>query len=142
MSPPFVQPYLFFGGTCSAALDHYNKHLGAEVLMLLRYEESPEPPPPGMVPDGWGDKIMHATFRIGGSVLMGSDGCDEEPGKNSHCLSLTMPDEAEARRVFSALGEGGTITLPIGKTFWSPCFGMVTDAFGIHWMVTVPEAKA
>ena len=142
MTPPFVQPYLFFGGTCSAALDHYKKHLGAEVLMLLRYEESPEPPPPGMVPDGWGDKIMHATFRIGGSVLMGSDGCDEEPGKNSHCLSLTLPHEAEARRVFSALGEGGTITLPIGKTFWSPCFGMVTDAFGIHWMVTVPEVKA
>jgi PhnB protein len=142
MTPPYVQPYLFFGGKCTAALDYYTKHLGAEVIMMMRYQESPEPPPPGMVPDGWGDKIMHATFRIGSSVLMGSDGCDEAPGKNSHCMSLTMPDETEARRAFAALADGGSIGMPISKTFWSPCFGMVTDAFGIHWMVTIPEIKA
>lgn len=139
MTPPYIQPYLFFGGKCAAALDYYTKHLGAEVIMMMHYEESPEPPPPGMVPDGWGDKIMHASFRIGSSVLMGSDGCDEGPSKNSHCMSLTMPDEAEAGHAFAALADGGSIGMPLNKTFWSPCFGMVTDAFGIHWMVTVPE---
>jgi PhnB protein len=142
MTPPFVQPYLFFGGKCADALAYYTKHLGAEVMMAMRYSDSPEPAPPGMIPDGWSDKIMHATFRIGSSVLMGSDGCDKEPGPNSHCMSLTMPDEAEARRVFAMLAEGGSVGMPIGKTFWSPCFGMVTDAFGIHWMVTVPEVQA
>jgi PhnB protein len=139
MTPPYIQPYLFFGGLCTAALDYYTKHLGAEIIMTLRYQDSPEPPPPGMIPDGWGDKIMHATFRIGSSVLMGSDGCHEQPGTSSHCMSLTMPDEADAKRVFAALADGGNIGMPIGKSFWSPCFGMVTDAFGIHWMVTVPE---
>ncbi len=142
MTPPYVQPYLFFGGKCAAALDYYTKRLGAEVMFQMRYSDSPEPPPPGMVPEGWGDKIMHATFRIGSSVLMASDGCDKEPGKNSHCMSLTMPDEAEAKRAFAALAEGGSIGMPIGKSFWSPCFGMVTDAFGIHWMVTIPETIA
>lgn len=142
MAPPYIQPYLFFGGKCKAALDYYTQHLGAEVVMKMQYNQSPEPPPPGMVPDAWGEKIMHATFRIGSSVLMGSDGCDEEPGKNNHCMSLTMPDEAEAQRVFAALAEGGHIGMPISRTFWSPCFGMVTDAFGIHWMITVPEVKA
>ncbi len=139
MQSPYVQPYLFFGGNCTAALDYYTKHLGAEVIFQMRYSESPDPSPPGMVPDGWEDKIMHATFRIGSSVMMGSDGCEKEPAKNSHCMSLTMPDEAEAKRAFAALAEGGSIGMPISKTFWSPCFGMVTDAFGIHWMVTVPE---
>ncbi|MGB8170128.1 MAG: hypothetical protein WCF18_21675, partial [Chthoniobacteraceae bacterium] len=71
MTPLYVQPYLFFGGKCTAALDYYAKHLDAEMMFQMRYSESPEPPPPGMVPDGWGDKIMHATFRIGSSVLMG-----------------------------------------------------------------------
>jgi PhnB protein len=139
MTPPFVQPYLFFGGTCAAALDYYAKHLRAEIIMKMCYDDSPEPHPAGMVPKGWGDKIMHATFRIGTSTLMGSDGCDESPGKNSHCMSLTMPNAAEAMSAFTALAAGGSIGMPLGKTFWSPCFGMVTDAFGIHWMVTVPE---
>lgn len=142
MTPPFVQPYLFFGGKCSAALEYYTKYLDAEVLMTMRYNESPEPPPPGMVPEGWGDKIMHAAFRIGNSVLMGSDGCDEKSAGSSHCMSLTMPDEAGAKRAYAALAEGGSITMPMGETFWSPCFGMVTDAFGIQWMVTVPEMKS
>jgi PhnB protein len=140
-TPPYVQPYLFFGGQCIAALDYYTQHLGAEVLMVMRYHQAPAPPPPGMVPPGWEDKVMHASFRIGSSVLMGSDGCDEAPGKNSHCMSLTMPNAEEAKRAFNALADGGSVTMPISETFWSPCFGMVTDAFGIHWMVTVPEMK-
>jgi PhnB protein len=142
MTPPYIQPYLFFGGKCAAALDYYAQHLGAEVIMKMHYNEAPEPAQPGRIPDGWGDKVMHATFQIGSSILMGSDGCDEEPGKNSHCMSLTMPNEAEAKRAFAALAVGGDIGMPIDKTFWSPCFGMVTDAFGIHWMVTIPELKA
>lgn len=141
MTPPYVQPYLFFAGKCDAALAHYSQHLGAEVVMKMRYADAPTPPPPGRIPEGWGDKIMHATFRIGASVLMGSDGCDETPSRQNHCMSLTMPDEAEARRAFDALAADGEVGMPMGETFWSPCFGMVTDAFGIHWMVTVPEQK-
>jgi PhnB protein len=106
--------------------------------MIMRYSESPEPAMCPL-PEGWGDKVMHASFTIGASRLMGSDGMKAEMPADGHCMSITMPDEAEAKRVFAALSEGGQAFMPIGKTFWSPCFGMVTDRFGIHWMVTVPE---
>lgn len=137
---PIVQPYLFFGGRCEAALEYYRQHLGAEIKMMMRYNENPEPPSPTHpLPDGWSEKVMHASFTIGASRLMGSDGMKAEMPDDGHCMSLTMPDEAEAIRVFAALADGGSAFMPIGKTFWSPCFGMVSDRFGIHWMVTVPE---
>lgn len=135
---PIVEPYLFFGGKCDAALDYYRQHLGAEIGMVMRYKDSPEPPMCPL-PDGWSEKVMHASFTIGASRLMGSDGMKEKMPEDGHCMSLTMPTEAEARRVFAALSDGGDAFMPISKTFWSPCFGMVTDRFGIHWMVTVPE---
>ncbi len=134
-----VQPYLFFNGRCEEAVEFYRNVLGAEVEMTMRYKESPEPPPPGMVPDGWEDKIMHTSFKIGESVIMASDGCSPEVGFQGFSLSLALPDEDAARRVFAALSEGGEVQMPLSETFWSSCFGMLTDRFGIGWMVTVAE---
>ncbi|MGH8505329.1 MAG: VOC family protein [Stenotrophobium sp.] len=135
-----IQPYLFFNGRCEDALEFYKKTLGAEVVMLMRIKESPEPQPPGMMPPGSENKIMHATLRIGSAEFMASDGlCSGTPDFKGFSLSLTLPDEARARQAFDALARRGTVNMPIGKTFWSPCFGMVTDPFGVQWMITVPQ---
>ena len=135
-----VQPYLFFDGRCEEALEFYTRALGAEVLMLMRFKESPEPPPPGMVPPGSQNKIMHASMRIGESEVMASDGRSMgNPAFQGVSLSLSVSSEAEADRLFNALGEGGQVQMPIGKTFFSPRFGMVADRFGVSWMiVTTP----
>jgi len=137
MANSSIQPYLFFGGRCEEALNFYKSALGAEVQMLLRFKESPQPPQPGMVPEGWENKVMHSAFRIGKSTLMASDGCSEGSGFSGFTLSLNVPNEEEAHRVFTALSEGGEVRMPLGKTFWSPCFGMVADRFGLGWMVGV-----
>lgn len=132
----FVQPYLFFGGKCEEAIEFYRSALGAEVQMLMRYKESPEEQRP--VPSCFDDKVMHASLRIGETILMASDGmCDGKPNFDGFSLSVTVPNEAEADRVFAALGEGGLVTMPLDKTFWSPKFGMLTDRFGVGWMVSV-----
>ena len=134
----FVQPYLFFNGSCEQAVEFYRKALGAEVEMMMRYKDSPEPPQPGMVPPGFENKIMHASFRIGATTLMASDGCAaEKTNFQGFSLSLSVPSEAEADRVFAALAEGGQVRMPLTKTFWSPRFGMVADRFGLGWMITV-----
>jgi PhnB protein len=140
MTKTLVQPYLFFGGRCEEALEFYRTALGAEVNMLMRYKDSPERPAPGMVPPGFEDKVMHAAFRIGGAILMASDGCEEGANFAGFSLSLSVPTEAEADRAFTALAEGGQVRMPLAKTFWSPRFGMVTDRFGIGWMVSVATA--
>ena len=132
-----IEPYLFFNGRCGEDIEFYKKALGAEVLMLMRYKESPEPPPPGMVPPGWENKIMHTSMRIGNTTVMASDGCSEGLSFQGFSLSLSVANETEAQRVFSALGDGGQVRMPLAKTFWSPCFGMVADRFGVGWMVTV-----
>jgi PhnB protein len=90
-----------------------------------------------MIPPGWESKVMHATFRLGGTTLMASDGCAEGSHFDGFSLSLATPTEAEAKQAFAALVEGGQVRMPLTKTFWSPCFGMVTDRFGIGWMVTI-----
>ena len=104
-----VQPYLFFEGRCEEALDFYRGALGAEVTALMRFKDSPDPPPPGMVPPGSDDKVMHAEFRIGGATLMASDGrCSGQPRFGGVSLSVSAPDEAAADRIFAALAaEGG-----------------------------------
>jgi PhnB protein len=138
----FVQPYLFFNGHCEQAIEFYRQALGAEVEMMMRFRESPEPHQPGMVPPGFENKIMHASFRIGGTTLMASDGCSEEKANfNGFSLSLSVPNEAEADRVFAALAEGGEVRMPLSKTFWSPRFGMVADRFGVGWMIGVAPAE-
>ena len=133
-----IQPYLFFNGSCEQAVEFYRKALGAEVEMMMRFKDSPEPHPPGMVPPGFENKIMHTSFRIGATTVMASDGCSA--GKTSFdgfSLSLSVANEAEADRAFAALADGGQVKMPLAKTFWSPRFGMLTDRFGIGWMISV-----
>jgi len=133
-----VQAYLFFSGNCEEAVEFYRNALGAEVEMTMRFKESPEPPPPGMVPSGWENKIMHTSFRVGQTTVMASDGCGpESAGFQGFSLSLAVASEAEADRYFDVLADGGKVTMPLNKTFWSPRFGMLTDRFGIGWMVSV-----
>jgi PhnB protein len=133
-----VQPYLFFDGRAEEAIEFYRKAVDAKVEMLLRFKDSPEPPQPGMVPPGAENKVMHASFRIGDTVVMGSDGnCAGKPSFQGFSLSLTVANEAEADRKFAALAAGGQVQMPLGKTFFSPKFGMLTDKFGIGWMVIV-----
>jgi PhnB protein len=131
-----VQPYLFFDGRCEEAVEFYKRALGAEVTMLMRYKDSPEPQP-GMVKPGYENKIMHANFRIGESVVMAADDCSGHPTFQGFSLSLTVKNEAEADRAFAALADGGQIRMPLTKTFFSPRFGMLADRFGIGWMVHV-----
>jgi PhnB protein len=136
-----VQPYLFFGGRCEEAIEFYRKALGAEVEMMARFKESPEPNPE--LPDCFDDKVMHCMIRIGQTRLMASDGmCEGTPNFDGFSLSLTVPDEVEAERVFNALAEDGLVTMPLEKTFWSPKFGMLSDRFGVGWMVSVMHKAA
>jgi PhnB protein len=133
-----VETYLFFNGRCEEAIEFYKKILGAEVTMLVRFKDSPEPPQPGMVPPGSENKIMHASFRIGDTTLMASDGhCTGQTNFQGFSESLTVANEAEADGKFAALAEGGQVQMPLTKTFWSPRFGMVIDQFGVGWMVSV-----
>lgn len=135
-----VQPYLFFGGRCEEALAFYRSQLGAEVTALMRWSECPEPPPPEMCAPGSENNVMHASFTIGQSTLMASDGppaAAGEPAYKGFSLSLLAADPTEARRLFTALGDGGQVQMPLDKTFFSPAFGMVADRFGVSWMVVV-----
>jgi len=142
MPNTIIQNYLFFGGRCEEALEFYKSAIGAQVEMVMRHRESPDKPPPGMLAEGYEDKIMHASFRVGESTVMASDGCGEPCNFNGFSLSISLPTEEEAQRVFAALSESGTVKMPLMKTFWSPCFGMLEDRFGLGWMVTVcPEGK-
>ena len=133
-----VQPYLFFDGRCEEALEYYRRALGAEVTMLMRFKDSPEPHEHGMVPPGAGDKVMHASFRIGDTEVMASDGqCAGRPSFQGFALSVTARDEADADRRFAALAEGGQVQMPLAKTFFAARFGMVADRFGVSWMIYV-----
>jgi PhnB protein len=131
-----IEPYLFFNGRCEEAIDFYRRVLDAEVVMLMRYKESPAPPPPGMVPPGSENKVMHATLRIGESNVMASDGnCQGTPHFDGFSLSIGVKDAAEAQRRFAALADGGEVVMPLGKTFFAASFGMLRDRFGVHWMI-------
>ena len=133
-----VQPYLFFDGRCEEAVEFYRSRLGAEMTMLMRFKDSPEPHQPGMVPPGSENKVMHASFRIGETTVMASDGrCLGNASFQGFSLSLTVPNEGEAERLFAALGAGGHVQMPLGKTFFSPRFGMVAERFGVSWMIIV-----
>jgi PhnB protein len=133
-----VQPYLFFYGRCEEALDFYKSALGAKVEVMMRFKDSPEPPQPGMCKPGSEDKIMHASFRVGDTTLMASDGrCEGKPSFQGISLSVTAKDDGEAERFFTALGTGGQEQMPLTKTFFSSRFGIVADRFGVSWMVVV-----
>jgi PhnB protein len=135
-----VQPYLFFAGRCEEALDYYAKTLGAEVKALMRFKDSPEPHEPGRIAPGSEDKVMHASFQIGESILMASDGdCREQMSFQGFGLSLPVADDARAAQLFAALADGGQVQVPLTKTFFSSSFGMVADRFGLTWIIVVAE---
>ena len=135
-----VQPYLMFNGRCEEAINFYKTELGAEVLALMRFKENP--PPPDKVPPNWDNKVMHSCFKIGETEIMASDGdCADKTTFGGVRLSIQVKNEAEAARAFNGLSKGGTVKMPLGKTFFSPSFGMLDDRFGLSWMVvTMPAA--
>jgi PhnB protein len=135
-----IQPYLFFDGRAEEAAEFYRSKLGAEVTMIMRNKDSPEKPPPGTLPPGSENKVMHMALRFGDTTVLASDGhCLGKPNFQGFALSLTVRDEAEAEKVFAALAEGGQVQMPLAKTFFSPSFGMVADRFGVPWMVYVAQ---
>lgn len=135
-----VQPYLSFDGRCDEALEFYRKAVGAEVTMLMRFKESPEP---AMTPPGAEDKVLHCSFRIGTTELMASDGeCGGKANFSGISLALSAPSEAEAKRLFDGLAEGGKVGMALTPTFFSPAFGMVVDRFGVTWMVVADQPAA
>jgi PhnB protein len=130
-----VEPYLFFEGRCDEAVEFYRRALDAEVSMLMRYKDSPEP---AQIPAGAGEKVMHAALRIGETTVMMSDGrCQVPANFQGFSLSITVGDVAEAQRRFAALADGGKVQMPLTETFFSPQFGMVADRFGVSWMILV-----
>ncbi len=130
-----VQPYLVFNGRCEEAIEFYRKALSAEVTMLLRFKDAPDP---SMCPPGSENKVMHANISIGETVILASDGrCTGQTGFSGFSLSLTVKSVADADRFFAALSDGGQVQMPQAKTFFSPSFGMVADRFGVSWMVYV-----
>ena len=133
-----VTSYLSFNGRCDEAVAFYRKALGAEVTMLMRFKDHPEPKPPQIGPE-MNDKVMHGEVRIGDTTVMVTDGgCNDQTGFQGFSLALSAANPAEAERLFNALGDGGKVQMPMMKTFFSPAFGMVADRFGVSWMVLVP----
>jgi PhnB protein len=130
-----VQPYLFFEGHCDEAIEFYKKAVGAEVGMLMRWKDAPEK---SMCTPTNENKVMHASLKINDARIMASDGRNSgQPDFKGFSLSLDAKTEADAARMFNALAEGGQVIMPLGKTFYSPCFGMLADKFGVHWMIIV-----
>lgn len=133
-----LQAYLFFDGRCEEAIEFYRRTLGAELDMLMRVKDCPEPVQGGLGGPENENKVLHASFRIGDTLVMASDGrCSGQPMFDGFALSLTTADEAEAERTFGLLADGGQVQMPLSKTFFSPKFGMVADRFGVSWMVLV-----
>ncbi|WP_342236044.1 VOC family protein [Inquilinus sp. OTU3971] len=142
-----IKPYLFFDGRCDEALEFYTRTLGAKVEQLLRFKDAP-PQPDAQPQEGCGpmtadmaEKVMHACVTIRGTTLFASDGmCQGKPEFKGVSLALEMPTDAEAEKVFAALGDGGQVQMPMAPTFFASRFGMVADRFGVSWMITSPAA--
>ena len=133
-----IEPYLSFEGRCDEAIEFYKKALGAKVNMLMRFKDCPEAPPSGQFPPDIAAKVMHASLRIGDTIVMASDGrCGGKANFSGISLSLSVSSDAEAEQKFAALSEAGKVHTPMAKTFFSSRFGMVTDRFGVSWMVIV-----
>jgi PhnB protein len=128
-----IQPYLFFNGHSEAAIEHYKKALGAEVVRLSRFGDNPGPP---MGPKVTKEKIMHADIRVGDTHILISDGqCGGATSFDGFSLAVTANSEADADKKFAALADGGKITMPLAQTFFAKRYGQVSDRFGVHWMV-------
>ena len=136
-----VQAYVSFSGRCEEALEFYKKSAGAEVTGLMRWKESPDENMKS--PPGYEEKVMNAVFRVGETELMADDGMGEKQAEfKGITLAIEVANDSEAKRIFAALGEGGMVTMPLVKTFWTSSFGMLTDKFGVPWMVNVAMQKA
>ncbi len=131
-----VQAYLNFDGRCEEAVEFYKQALGAEVEMLMRFKDNPE----CKSAPGTENKVMHTSFRIGETRIMASD-CHAAgmPTFQGFSLSIATKKEAETDRIFNALANGGNVQVPLAKTFFSPRFGVVTDKFGVNWMILVSQ---
>ncbi len=129
-----ISPYLFFNGNCAEAFRFYEKCLGGKIKFLMTYGESPEA---AKIPAEMHNKVIHASLQVGEHVFSGSDDCSADGFKRPQgfSVSISTKDPEEAKRIFHALSENGTVTLAIDKTFWSPAFGMLVDQYGIPWMV-------
>ena len=135
-----VQFYLMFNGRCEEALEFYKKAIGAKVEMVMHFKDAPE----GQCAPGMENKVMHSAFKVGDTVLMASDGmCNGEQAEfKGISLTLNPRTETECERLFNALAAGGKVFQPLIKTFFSPKFGVVTDKFGVNWMVLVDQQQA
>jgi PhnB protein len=130
-----VQPYVFFDGKCDEALEFYQRTLGAKVTAVMRWKEAPDQ---SMVTAGQENKVMHSEFQVGETVILASDGrCMGKPSFQGFALTITADNDADAKRMFNALGDGGQVQMPLEKTFFASLFGMVADRFGVGWMVIV-----
>ena len=136
-----AQPYLLFGGRCEEALEFYQRAVGAKVEQVMRFKENPDPKACDMLAPGFENKIMHTSFRIGDSLVMASDGMNASQKVSGTSLAVSVKTEAEVDPIFNALAVGGSVTMPPGKTFWTPRFGMLTDKFGLGWMVMVESPE-
>jgi PhnB protein len=133
-----IEPYLMLAGRCEEAITFYGQALGARMEMLMRFDESPDKNHPMPLPPNWGQKVMHCSMQIGDTLVMASDGMSAEPVSFAGIsLSITADNEAQAKQYFDALANGGKVMMPLSKTFWSPCFGMLSDKFGVSWMIGV-----
>lgn len=132
-----IQPYLHFNGRCEEAIEFYSKALGAKVLMLMHFKDSPDQ---SMISPEFANKVMHARLQIGESTLLLSDGrCKGDLNFQGFALSFIVSDVAEAEKLFAAISNGGQVQMPLTKTFFSPSFGMAADRFGVSWMVYVGQ---
>ena len=130
-----VQPYVFFDGKCDEALEFYKRALGANVTALMRWKEAPDK---AMITPGHENKVMHSEFQVGETVILASDGRGTgKPSFQGFALTITADSDADAKRMFNALGDGGQVQMPLEKTFFASLFGMVADKFGVGWMVMV-----
>ena len=132
-----VQPYLYFDGSCEAALEFYKKAIGAKTEMMMRFKDSPDTK---MCTPENKEKIMHVCFKVGDTAIFASDGMNKgKPNFDGFSLSINAKDAAEAEKLFKALGDGGAVTMPLMETFFAKSFGMLKDKFGVNWMVLAPK---
>lgn len=135
-----IQPYLFFTGNCEQAVNFYAQQLNGTIEIMMRYQDIPAEEQQNGPPNADPDSIMHARLAIGDNVIMASDGCPADPTGPTHrgySLSIRSENVEQGGDVFNRLAAGGTVTMPFQPTFWAKGFGMLTDKFGVNWMVNV-----
>ncbi|TBR37119.1 MULTISPECIES: VOC family protein [Dyella] len=136
-----IQTYLNFDGRCDEALAYYKKTLGAEVKLLMRFKDNPQPPQEGHAPDpAYAEKVMHSEFTVGDTTIMATDGYAKSDMKfEGFQLAYSMKSDADAKKAFDALADGGEVSQPLAETFFATSFGMLADRFGVRWMIMVPR---